>query len=72
MSYSWASFIHGLDPNNYKGRPVKTQDWPMYSVDEPQDMVWDANVTELAYPESDTFRKTGIEFILSHQLDYHR
>lgn len=72
MSQSWASFIYDQNPNNYTGRHVGTADWPVYSVDEPRNIVWDANVTELAYAEPDTWRAAGIEFILAHQLDYHR
>ena len=72
MSTSWASFIADLNPNNYTGRPSGTPDWAMYSVDNPQDIVWDVNVTGLAYNEPDTFRKEGIQFILDHALSYHR
>lgn len=72
MSSSWASFVHDLNPNNFTGRHAGTQDWPVYSVNEPQNIVWDANATALAYPEADTWRQSGIQFILDHALDYHR
>lgn len=72
MSKSWASFIYDLDPNGYSGRPAATLAWPVYALDAPQDFVWDANVSTLAYPESDTFRKEGIQWILDHALDYQR
>lgn len=72
MSQSWASFIYDQNPNNYSGRHSTAANWPVYSVHNPQNIVWDANVTQLAYAEPDTWRQTGIEFILTHQLDYHR
>ncbi|KAK5110354.1 hypothetical protein LTR62_006062 [Meristemomyces frigidus] len=72
MSSSWASFMHDLNPNNFTGRHAGTPDWPVYDNGNPQNIVWDANVTELAYPEADTFRAQGIEFILSHAAAYHR
>ena len=72
MSSSWASFIHDLDPNGFKGRYADAAAWPMYSDGSPQNIVWDANVTALAYAEPDTWRKEGIQWILDHALDYHR
>ncbi|KAK5120499.1 hypothetical protein LTR85_006154 [Meristemomyces frigidus] len=71
MSSSWASFIYDLNPNNFTGRHAGTPDWPVYS-DGAQNIVWDANATELAYPEPDTFRESGIRWILDHALAYHR
>ncbi|KAK3672489.1 hypothetical protein LTR78_007539 [Recurvomyces mirabilis] len=72
MSSSWASFIHDLNPNGYTGRPASSPDWPLYDNSNPQNIVFDANVTELVYAEPDTFRKAGIQFILDHALAYHR
>lgn len=72
MSSSWASFIHDTNPNNFTGRYAQAQDWPQYSVSDPQNIVWDANSTELAYAEPDTFRAEGIKFILDHAAAYHR
>ena len=72
MSCSWASFISDLDPNGFSNRQPKAAAWPMYSLSDPQNIVWDANVTSLAYTEPDTFRKEGIEWILDHALNYHR
>lgn len=72
MSSSWASFIHDQNPNNFTGRHAGAADWPMYSVESPQNIVWDGNVTELAYAEPDTWRQSGIQFILDHALAYHR
>jgi carboxylesterase type B len=72
MSSSWASFIHDLDPNGYKGRNSSTPDWPVYSNDEPENMVFDTNVTGNAFAEADTWRKEGIQFILDHAVTYKR
>ena len=72
MSSSWASFIHDLDPNGFKGRWAEADAWPVYSLDNPQNIVWDANETSLGYTEPDTWRKEGIQWILEHAKDYHR
>ncbi|KAF2019233.1 alpha/beta-hydrolase, partial [Aaosphaeria arxii CBS 175.79] len=71
MSASWASFIHGLDPNDWEGRPAEVELWPKYDVDTPLDFVFDANVT--SYAENDTFRMEGIELINRNARGmYHR
>lgn len=75
MSSSWASFIHDLDPNFGQGKPAalaSTPQWPVYSLDQPQNIVFDANVTGVAATEADTWREEGIRFILDHALLYHR
>lgn len=72
MSSSWASFIYDQDPNGFQGRYAGAAVWPMYAVDAPQNIVWDANATNLAYAEPDTWRSGGIEWILNHAKDYHR
>ena len=72
MSCSWASFIYDLDPNGFQGRHASANAWPVYSLDSPQNIVWDANTTSLAYTEPDTWRKEGIQWILRHAKDYHR
>ncbi|KAF2215430.1 hypothetical protein CERZMDRAFT_65721 [Cercospora zeae-maydis SCOH1-5] len=71
MSKSWASFIHDLDPN-YESKPASAPVWPQYSLDKPENIVWDANVTELAWLEPDTYRQEGIRFILDNALAYKR
>nr|POE58662.1 lipase 4 [Quercus suber] len=72
MSRSWAAFIADLDPNADPSRPTNTPPWPRYDLADPQDLVWDANVSSLAYPEPDTFRAAGIRWILDHALAYRR
>ena len=69
MSASWASFIHDLDPNSFRqgsGVWSDTPLWPAYNVSNPLDIVWDANATGLAWIEPDTFRKEGIDTIISY------
>ncbi|PPJ55529.1 hypothetical protein CBER1_05378 [Cercospora berteroae] len=71
MSKSWVSFIHDLDPN-YEAKPASAPAWPQYSLDQPENIVWDANRTELAWLEPDTYRQEGIRFILDNALAYKR
>ncbi|EPT06072.1 hypothetical protein FOMPIDRAFT_1044541 [Fomitopsis schrenkii] len=72
ISSSWASFIHDLDPNSFRLHDTTTPPWPVYDNADPQDFVWDANVTELAYSEPDTYRAEGIAAILSLNRVLHR
>lgn len=73
MSSSWASFINCGDPNGWLGQDATgTPDWPVYSVSAPENIVWDANVTALAYAEPDTFRAAGIALINSANVAYQR
>ncbi|KAL2854322.1 Alpha/Beta hydrolase protein [Aspergillus pseudoustus] len=58
MSSSWASFICDLNPNNHLGKDSKIAQWPKYRVHDPENFVFDANVTN--YAESDLYRKEGI------------
>ena len=64
MSRMWVSFVVNLDPNKHGIRGVP--EWPAYNVGDGrggQDIVFDTNVTILAYPERDIFRAEGIAFI---------
>lgn len=63
MSYSWLSFAHDLDPNAFTQRQAGVPAWPAYDVGNPEDFVFDANVT--SYVESDTFRAAGISVVNS-------
>jgi len=72
MSKSWASFIYDLDPNGFQGRYEAAEPWPVYSLDDPRNIVWDANETSLGYAEPDTWREEGIRWILDHQFAYRR
>lgn len=75
MSCSWASFVHDLDPNSFRTSAVGAQIagnaslWPNY-IDGPMDIVWDANVS--SYAEPDTYRAAGIDLINQASLVYQR
>ena len=47
---------------------VSSVDWPVYDLDNPQNIVFDVNATNLAYAEPDIFRAEGIQYI-SDRLD---
>ncbi|KJK63148.1 Carboxylesterase family protein [Aspergillus parasiticus SU-1] len=72
MAGSWASFVSDLDPNGWtgRGRNATRADWPLYTVDRPLNMVWDANIT--SYVEVDDWRKEGIALINEVALAYGR
>ncbi|KAF2856445.1 alpha/beta-hydrolase [Plenodomus tracheiphilus IPT5] len=70
MSSTWASFVHDLDPNNWKHRPKGVKKWPKYSVEDPKNFVFDANVT--SYAEKDTWRKEGIDLINRNALEVYQ
>lgn len=38
--------------------------WPRYTLEDPRNIVFDVNVTDLLYTEPDTFRAEGINFIM--------
>ncbi|TAQ86582.1 hypothetical protein B7494_g5091 [Chlorociboria aeruginascens] len=65
MSRMWVSFIVDLDPNHSRATTVK---WPKYSLHDPQNIVFNTNITGLAYAEPDIYRAEGIAYI-SDRLD---
>lgn len=70
MSSSWASFVSDLDPNSWResGAWNGTEElWPQYDAANPQDFVFDANVT--SHVEADTYRKEGMDLINANNLD---
>lgn len=63
MSRMWVGFIASGDPNAHGG--VTDVRWPRYdNSDEPRNMVFDVNVTALAYAEPDTYRTEQIEYLI--------
>ena len=71
MDSSWVSFVHDLDPNSYRMGNGSIETWPVYDVGNPQNFVFDANVTSHAEP--DTWRMEGIALINSgNAAVYHR
>ena len=72
ISASWASFVHDLDPNSWRGRHADQPAWPVYDHKKPRNIVWDANCTGLAYIEEDTWRQSGIQWIIENAMAYRR
>ncbi|KAG9531525.1 alpha/beta-hydrolase, partial [Aureobasidium melanogenum] len=70
MSKSWVTFVHDLTPNGFAGKNSSLPAWPVYSVEAPQNMVFDANVT--SHTEPDTWRAEGIKLITDNNIQYHR
>ncbi|OAP65368.1 hypothetical protein AYL99_01340 [Fonsecaea erecta] len=60
MSRMWVSFIVDGDPNTNNATSVH---WPVYTLDDPQNIVFDANATDLLYVEPDYYRAEGIQYI---------
>ncbi|KAE9045073.1 hypothetical protein PR003_g11229 [Phytophthora rubi] len=65
MTRMWASFIVDQSPNN---NGVTDVEWPQYSLDDPQNIVFDANMTDLAYIESDLFRAEAIAYMINNSV----
>lgn len=40
-------------------------EWPTYSLEEPQNLVFDVNASSLAYLEEDTYRTEQIEYFIN-------
>lgn len=60
MTSMWASFIVDLDPNS---SGANQNYWPPYDLSNPQDFLFDANITSDAEP--DTWREEGIAYLNS-------
>ncbi|KAJ4288146.1 hypothetical protein N0V90_012163 [Kalmusia sp. IMI 367209] len=67
MSSTWASFIYDLEPNSWKGRSKKIPQWPKYNIRNPQEFVFEANVT--SHAEEDTYRQAGIDLINTNAIN---
>ncbi|KAH7078005.1 carboxylesterase family protein-like protein [Paraphoma chrysanthemicola] len=70
MNSNWVSFVHDLDPNAWRQTNQWTGNealWPKYSVENPLDYVFDANVT--SFVEADTYRKEGMQLINDNALE---
>lgn len=62
MSKMWVAFIHGTDPNVCSGN--RTLAWPKYTLNKPDNYVFDVNRTGLAYVEKDDYREAPIDYLL--------
>ncbi|KAJ5619009.1 triacylglycerol lipase [Penicillium lagena] len=60
MSRMWVSFVNHLDPNQSGTTRVH---WPKYTTEAPRNMVFDVNVTNLAYIEEDYYRAAPIAYL---------
>lgn len=61
MARRWISFIDDLTPN-HSGAMTRLK-WLLYTTDDPRILVLAANVTDLGYVESDTYRAKAIAFL---------
>ncbi|KAK5715926.1 hypothetical protein LTR15_009751 [Elasticomyces elasticus] len=59
MTRMWISFVNYGDPNQQLG--VDAQVWPAYTLDAPQNFVFEQNVS--SHAEADTYRAEGIHYI---------
>ncbi|CAH0056298.1 unnamed protein product [Clonostachys solani] len=64
MSKMWVSFIHDNDPNVRKNHRHKGVAWPKYTIDQPDNLVFDTNILGLRYTAKDDYRKTAIAYLL--------
>lgn len=59
MSRMWVSFIHGSDPNVGGG-----EEWPVYTAEKPDDLVFDTDYDDLRYVVKDEYRRSEISYLL--------
>ncbi|KAG8158023.1 hypothetical protein KVR01_012295 [Diaporthe batatas] len=62
MSRMWVAFITGLDPNAH-GVDGAGVEWPPYELDRPTNIVFDTNVTALAYQQADDYREEAMDYL---------
>ncbi|KAH7232494.1 Alpha/Beta hydrolase protein [Fusarium solani] len=62
MSTAWISFIVNRNPVSH----AQSLSWPEYRDGRERNLVFDVNVTGLAYSEADTFRQTQIAYIMDN------
>ncbi|CAM1506153.1 Fc.00g057940.m01.CDS01 [Cosmosporella sp. VM-42] len=67
MSKMWINFINDVNPISADNPSVQ---WPSYTLDAPQNLVFDANFTDLAYLEDDHYRAEAINFIIENYEAY--
>ncbi|KAG4033740.1 hypothetical protein MFRU_004g02430 [Monilinia fructicola] len=60
MSRMWISWVVHGDPNL---AGVSNTTWPEYTLEDPKNLVFDVNVTDLTYVEPDYFRAAEIKYI---------
>jgi acetylcholinesterase len=62
MSRQWVNFISDANPN-LSISPEGTPAWPLYTPAQPDNIVFDANVTGLAYTAEDNYRSEAITYL---------
>ncbi|KAL0942648.1 Lipase 1-like protein 4 [Colletotrichum truncatum] len=60
MSRMWVAFINDIDPNLPAANGLT---WPLYTPAQPDNLVFDANYTNLGYVEKDSYRATEIAYM---------
>ncbi|OJJ47765.1 hypothetical protein ASPZODRAFT_151213 [Penicilliopsis zonata CBS 506.65] len=67
MSGAWISFVNTLDPNRHSlgvnGVNLQGLQWPIYTVPNPRNIVFNVNVTGNAYIEPDIYRAEAIHYM---------
>ncbi|EMT66823.1 Lipase 4 [Fusarium odoratissimum] len=71
MSRMWLSFANTLDPNNHKVPSVNVS-WPQWTPAEPRNIVFDGNLTSIAYIEKDDWREEAVNMLIDRALDWGR
>ncbi|KZL82515.1 carboxylesterase family protein [Colletotrichum incanum] len=66
MSGMWVAFIHSTDPNLCDIISKKGLTWPQYTLDQPHNIVFDANYTTLGYLARDDHREAQITYLQEH------
>jgi acetylcholinesterase len=63
MSRQWVNFINDADPNLSISPNADTPRWPLYTLEQPDNIVFDVNVTGLAYTAEDNYRDEAIAYL---------
>ncbi|OBT69082.1 hypothetical protein VE03_01420 [Pseudogymnoascus sp. 23342-1-I1] len=61
MGTMWAGFITALDPNT--GLNEHQKKWPLYSLENPENFIFNATGSGLGWSESDTYRSEALGYI---------
>ncbi|KEY64161.1 hypothetical protein S7711_03454 [Stachybotrys chartarum IBT 7711] len=61
MSKMWVAFMNKANPNLLS---CKNASWPLYTLDQPFNLVFDVNQTGLHYTAEDDYRKEEISYLL--------
>lgn len=70
MSGCWISFVNTLNPNRHAlgidGVNLEGVQWPVYTLPDPHNIVFDVNVTGNAYVEKDIYRAEAIHYMAAN------